>query len=67
VEAIAPKLLGLGLDEIGHAAALHWGLPAGLMNGMRTLAPRAGQRNQRFRLDRRPVHHGGRLCRIAVA
>ncbi|MFC0170211.1 HDOD domain-containing protein [Pseudoduganella danionis] len=39
VEAIAPKLLGLGLDEIGHAAALHWGLPAGLINGMRKLAP----------------------------
>ena len=39
VEMICPKLLGLGLDEIGHAAALHWGLPAGLINGMRKLAP----------------------------
>ena len=45
VDAIAPQLLGLGLDEIGHAAALHWGLPAGLINGMRKLAPPAPGRN----------------------
>lgn len=39
VEEAAPELLGLSLEEIGHAAALHWGLPAALLNGMRTLAP----------------------------
>ncbi|MYM83588.1 HDOD domain-containing protein [Duganella sp. FT50W] len=39
VEDAAPELLGLSLEEIGHAAALHWGLPQALLNGMRTLAP----------------------------
>ena len=39
LEEAAPELLGLSLEEIGHAAALHWGLPASLINGMRTLAP----------------------------
>jgi hypothetical protein len=28
VEDAAPELLGLSLEEVGHAAALHWGLPA---------------------------------------
>ncbi|MRW94139.1 HDOD domain-containing protein [Duganella sp. FT80W] len=39
VEQAAPEVLGLSLEEIGHAAALHWGLPNSLLNGMRTLAP----------------------------
>ncbi|WP_343733067.1 HDOD domain-containing protein [Duganella sp.] len=39
VEEAAPELLGLSLQEIGHAAALHWGLPSSLLNGMRTVAP----------------------------
>ncbi|MTV40865.1 HDOD domain-containing protein [Duganella radicis] len=39
VEQAAPELLGLSLEEIGHAAALHWGLPSSLLNGMRTLEP----------------------------
>jgi HD-like signal output (HDOD) protein len=38
-EEAAPELLGLSLEEIGHAAALHWGLPKALLNGMRTVAP----------------------------
>lgn len=41
VEDAAPELLGLSLEEIGHAAALHWGLPKALLNGMRTLGPAA--------------------------
>lgn len=41
VEDAAPELLGLSLEEIGHAAALHWGLPKALLSGMRTLAPAA--------------------------
>ena len=39
VEQAAPELLGLSLEEIGHAAALHWGLPKALLNGMRRLEP----------------------------
>jgi HD-like signal output (HDOD) protein len=39
VDEAAPLLLGLTLEEVGHAAGLHWGLPAALINGMRTLAP----------------------------
>lgn len=39
VEQTAPEVLGLSLEEIGHAAALHWGLPKSLLNGMRTLEP----------------------------
>lgn len=38
-EEAAPELLGLSLEEVGHAAALHWGLPASLLNGMRTVGP----------------------------
>jgi HD-like signal output (HDOD) protein len=41
VEDVAPELLGLSLEEVGHAAAMHWGLPKSLLNGMRTLAPPA--------------------------
>jgi len=41
VEEAAPELLGLSLEEIGHAAALHWGLPSSLLSGMRTLGPAA--------------------------
>jgi len=39
VEDAAPEFLGLSLEEVGHAAALHWGLPASLVNGMRTVMP----------------------------
>jgi HD-like signal output (HDOD) protein len=39
VEEAAPELLGVSLEEVGHAAAVHWGLPKSLLNGMRTLAP----------------------------
>ena len=39
VDDIAPETLGLSMEEIGHAAALHWGLPASLIKGMRKLAP----------------------------
>jgi len=39
VEDLAPAVLGLSLEEIGHAAALHWGLPASLVQGMRRVEP----------------------------
>ena len=39
VEQTAPEFLGLSLEEVGHAAAMHWGLPKALVNGMRTLTP----------------------------
>ena len=39
VDAIAPDVLGLSLEEVGRAAALHWGLPNSLISGMRTLEP----------------------------
>ena len=39
VDDLAPDVLGLSMEEIGHAAALHWGLPASLIQGMRKLAP----------------------------
>ena len=39
VEELAPESLGLSLEEVGHAAALHWGLPHSLISGMRHLAP----------------------------
>lgn len=39
VNALAPEVLGLSLEEVGHAAALHWGLPATLISGMRTVEP----------------------------
>ncbi|PHV05386.1 GAF domain-containing protein [Janthinobacterium sp. BJB412] len=39
VDAAAPELLGLTLEEIGCAAAMHWGLPANLINGMRRVEP----------------------------
>ena len=35
----ASELLGLTMDELGHAAAQHWGLPANLISGMRALTP----------------------------
>ena len=38
-EDVAPELLGLTLEEVGHAAALHWGLPKTLIAGMRKLMP----------------------------
>ena len=39
IDDAAPAMLGLSMEEIGHAAALHWGLPASLVKGMRKLAP----------------------------
>ena len=39
VDDAAPALLGLSLEEVGHAAALHWGLPTSLIAGMRKLPP----------------------------
>lgn len=40
-DAAALEQLGLTLQDIGRAAALHWGLPGNLINGMRTLEPPA--------------------------
>jgi HD-like signal output (HDOD) protein len=37
----APSVLGLSLEQIGRAAAEHWGLPRSLIDGMRRLEPRA--------------------------
>ncbi|MQA37303.1 HDOD domain-containing protein [Rugamonas aquatica] len=39
IDDVAPEMLGLSMEAIGHAAALHWGLPATLVNGMRKVAP----------------------------
>jgi HD-like signal output (HDOD) protein len=40
----ALDILGLSLEEVGSAAAAHWGLPKNLVNGMRKVAPfEAGQ------------------------
>jgi HD-like signal output (HDOD) protein len=39
VDEAAPDLLGLSLEEVGHAAAMHWGLPQALIDGMRKLPP----------------------------
>lgn len=39
IDDVAPEMLGLSMEEIGHAAALHWGLPASLVKGMRKVAP----------------------------
>jgi hypothetical protein len=39
-EQAARDVLGLGLDEIGRLAAQRWGLPAGLVNTLRDVAPR---------------------------
>jgi HD-like signal output (HDOD) protein len=38
-DAAAAEMLGMSLQDIGRAAALHWGLPANLISGMRTLVP----------------------------
>lgn len=35
----APQLLGLTMEEIGSAAATHWGLPQNLISGMRIVPP----------------------------
>lgn len=40
-DAAAVDILGLSLQDIGRAAALHWGLPSNLLSGMRTLVPPA--------------------------
>ncbi|MET0266814.1 MAG: HDOD domain-containing protein [Duganella sp.] len=39
VDDVAPAMLGLSLEELGHAAALHWRLPARLIQGMRKVMP----------------------------
>jgi HD-like signal output (HDOD) protein len=38
-DAAADELLGLSLQEIGRAAATHWGLPSNLLSGMREFEP----------------------------
>lgn len=38
-DAAALEVLGLSLQDIGRAAAQHWGLPGNLIQGMRTLEP----------------------------
>jgi HD-like signal output (HDOD) protein len=37
--AAAPAVLGLSLEQIGRAAAEHWGLPRSLIEGMRHIEP----------------------------
>jgi HD-like signal output (HDOD) protein len=44
-DGAAPALLGLSLEEIGRATADHWGLPANLVAGMRTIDPAAFEGN----------------------
>jgi HD-like signal output (HDOD) protein len=39
IDAMAPAMLGLSMEQLGNAAALHWRLPARLIDGMRKLAP----------------------------
>jgi HD-like signal output (HDOD) protein len=41
VDDVSPAQLGLSLEEVGHAAAMHWGLPQTLIQGMRKLPPPA--------------------------
>lgn len=41
VDALAPEMLGLSMEALGHAAALHWRLPARLVDGMRKVTPPA--------------------------
>ena len=38
-DQLVQQELGLSLEEIGHAVALHWGLPNSLINGMRKVEP----------------------------
>ena len=38
-DAAAPPVLGLSMEEIGRAAAEHWGLPRNLIAGMRRVEP----------------------------
>ncbi len=38
-DSAAVDMLGLSLQDIGRAAAVHWGLPENLLSGMRTLVP----------------------------
>jgi HD-like signal output (HDOD) protein len=35
----AMQILGLSMEEVGSAAAVHWGLPQNLVSGMRTVGP----------------------------
>ncbi|WP_228896519.1 HDOD domain-containing protein [Pseudoduganella aquatica] len=35
----AMKVLGLSMEDVGSAAAAHWGLPKNLISGMRSVAP----------------------------
>jgi HD-like signal output (HDOD) protein len=39
IDDVALDMLGLSMEQLGHAAALHWRLPARLIDGMRKLAP----------------------------
>ena len=45
-DAAAPALLGLSLEQIGRAAAEHWGLPPNLIEGMRRIEP--GQSDEKL-------------------
>jgi HD-like signal output (HDOD) protein len=38
----AMQVLGLSMEEVGSAAAAHWGLPKNLISGMRSVAPATG-------------------------
>jgi HD-like signal output (HDOD) protein len=40
-DVAAVEMLGLSLQDIGRAAAQHWGLPGNLIQGMRTVEPPA--------------------------
>jgi len=42
IDDMAGEMLGLSMEQLGHAAALHWRLPARLIDGMRKLAPPPG-------------------------
>ncbi|MES2759603.1 MAG: HDOD domain-containing protein [Pseudomonadota bacterium] len=45
-DAAAVAILGLTLEQVGRAAAEHWGLPRNLLDGMRRVEP--GERGQAF-------------------
>ncbi len=40
-DGAAIEMLGISLQDIGRAAAVHWGMPENLLSGMRTLEPPA--------------------------
>jgi HD-like signal output (HDOD) protein len=45
-DAAAPAVLGLSMEQIGRAAAVNWGLPRNLIEGMRRIEP--GERGSKF-------------------